>query len=115
MGLLNRHNGRDCAELSSQIVVEIVHKIFRKKLKNIANESLNYYNMIVSNLHQVFIELDLKIMQNLKEKSMESGSTAIVVLHIDNNVFCANLGDSRAFIMGKEQSTSLSQPHTLVP
>ena len=47
---------------------------------------------------------------------MECGSTVVLVLvlHLDNHLFCANLGDSAAFVFGRQSLTSLSVPHDLV-
>lgn len=70
--------------------------------------------LVAEALKIAFLSLDQQIALELKSGCLNSGSTALVVLHIDNYIFTANIGDSKAFVMGTDQAVSLSVPHTLV-
>lgn len=82
--------------------------------RRFASDFSNVSEIIGDALRKTFASLDRQIALQLREASLDCGCTALVALHIDNFVFVANLGDSKAFVLSTDQAVALSVPHTLV-
>ncbi|KAJ3443699.1 leucine-rich repeat-containing protein [Anaeramoeba flamelloides] len=74
-----------------------------KKIKNINEIRTKIYKKI----KKVFQETN----QKLKDRNESSGSTAVVALILDNHLYCANLGDSRAIISKNKMAIRLTFDH----
>lgn len=79
--------------------------------KYIMNRAEYKEGKIVEAMQQAFLELDEHINTNEKLNSAQVGSTAVVILIKDNQLYCANLGDSRAVASINGYAEPLSFDH----
>lgn len=114
MGELIRHNGPKCAEIASVLLIETLRENLKKVFRNPKDDTRNCCSLIEAAIKKTFAKIDFQIGCRLKDMALETGCTALVILHIDNFLFCANIGDSQAFVMGSENCSSLSMAHTPV-
>ena len=65
-------------------------------------------------VNQTYTTLDKNYFENYKEISKNAGAVVVSCLIIGNQLYCINLGDSRAVICRKGQAIDLSQDHKAV-
>lgn len=97
IGLYDGHSGNAISKkLAREFVISLYKKI-KYKTKRKKNYDIKYINQIIYNF---FIEYDNELRKlNFKNE----GSTAVILLIINNNIYIANCGDSRCILYnGKE-------------
>jgi len=97
IAVFDGHGGIESAQFASQNL----HKILEEKL-NLSND-LN----IEKHLRDSIIETNEK----LKQSGLSGGCTSLVVLIVENKIFVANVGDSRAVLCDNDQAVRLSFDH----
>jgi serine/threonine protein phosphatase PrpC len=99
-GVFDGHGGKDvsyeCVHMSRGIFPYLIENIKRARSKNITQV-----------IKTSFIQYD-KI---LFKKNLNAGSTAVVVLFYDNQMWLVNLGDSRGMIFTKGGLIAVSDDH----
>lgn len=113
-GFVIRHNGQATASLATKLITKCIQTAFKSVIFRLNKDNSNICSLVVESLTAAFADLDGRIAKELLESSLDCGSTAIVLLHIDNILFSANIGDSGAFVLASHQSFQLSESHTLV-
>lgn len=113
-GSLKRHNGSNCAIIATNLIKKILEQRLIKSFQKLNLKKDNFYELIGQAIEKTFVEIDHEIGNQLRESALETGSTALVILHIENHLFCANLGDSQAFTMGTNRCVSLSKAHNIL-
>ena len=103
-GVLDGHG--DFGHLASNFTKRyILNKITNHpKIKNLKNNK-EIYNELVKNNHQlitnIFLDADTQIKKEKFDCEM-SGTTCVIVIQLDENLICANTGDSRAILVYDE-------------
>lgn len=99
IGLYDGHGGNAISKKLSKEFIKKLYKHIKLKIKkkNIINQDIKYINQLIYNF---FIEYD----NELKKKNYKTeGSTAVIFLILNNNIYVANCGDSRCILFnGKE-------------
>jgi len=62
-------------------------------------------------INQTYVMLDRRYNEYFPEISKNAGAVVVSCFIIGNQLYCINLGDSRAIICRKGQATDLSQDH----
>ena len=98
-GIFDGHGGN----YTSDILPTLVTKHLLNPLSDV---NIKYNSKkIISHINQAFINIDNEIYNNITD---ESGSTAVIILNINNLIYLINLGDSRAvifkYINGKKKT-----------
>lgn len=62
-------------------------------------------------MKQAFLELDTVMLNEESLKNEQSGSTAVTIIIKENDLYCANVGDSRAVASIKGRAEPLSNDH----
>ena len=76
-------------------------------MKNLDNPKDIYDVLIKDNykiITNIFLDADVQIRKEKFDCEM-SGTTCVLVIQLDENIICANVGDSRAIIVYDESST----------
>lgn len=95
-GIYDGHGGTD------------VVKYIKERLPQIIKENLINRIPIETALTNSFTKVD----EELKFYDSDyTGSTATIVLLQNNKIYCANVGDSRAYLLSKEHVTQISTDH----
>ena len=95
-GIYDGHGGTD------------VVKYIKERLPQIIKENLINRIPIETALTNSFTKVD----EELKFYDSDyTGSTATIVLIQNNKIYCANVGDSRAYLLSKEHITQISTDH----
>lgn len=92
---------------ASRIVVETTSAIYRQ-----TGQSLEYEKILPYCLH-----MSHKMMRTYASTSPNSnnmGSTAVIAALVHNNIYVANVGDSRAYLLRGREIRQLSFDHSLV-
>ena len=87
------HSGRDSSEYASQTV----HKLLINKLNEGKPPTLS--------LHEAFVTTS----EQIRDKNIGGGSTAIAALFCGNKLYIANAGDSRAVLSDGEAAIRCSR------
>ena len=99
-GVLDGHGPE--GHLVSQFASEFIpNYIINNKNIQCSSDTKEIYNILRQNNYQIikqaFISSNDRL-KTLKFDSNESGTTCVLVIHIDNHLICANVGDSRAIV-----------------
>jgi protein phosphatase 1L len=98
-GIFDGHFGANCSKFVCSTLP-----------KNILKEG-GYAGDTKDALTQAFMKTDKDWLKLAKEKKMQDGSTACVVLIKANTIYCANTGDSRAVMSVGGKAVALSEDH----
>ena len=114
MGNIISHNGSCCSEFVADNFCTILKKNIQKSFNYFSQQANKMIAILSIALQETFKDLDKLIMDNLQDKAINTGSTAIVVVIYGNVTVCASLGDSQAFVSQTNKVVALSQPITPV-
>jgi serine/threonine protein phosphatase PrpC len=114
MGKINSHNGSLCVDLIKLHFMSMLTKNLKNAIKPDEVSELNFVKAFSRVITKTFKEIDALLLEKLKERSYDCGSTALVIVILGNLILCANLGDSVAFITQKSSNISLSVQMTPV-
>ena len=100
-GVLDGHGAN--GHFASQFVTRyIINRIKNHSLLKSLDNPKNIYNKLKSNNFQIitniFLDADLQIRKQEFNVEM-SGTTAVLVIELDEHIICANTGDSRAILI----------------
>ena len=106
-GVLDGHG--DFGHFASKFVKRYIINRIRNhpSLKNLDNPKDIYDVLIKDNykiITNIFLDADVQIRKEKFDCEM-SGTTCVLVIQLDENIICANVGDSRAIIVYDESST----------
>ncbi|CAD5212219.1 unnamed protein product [Bursaphelenchus okinawaensis] len=114
VALFDGHAGSKCAEYCSKNLV----KILEKHVKNAGSS----FEAVQKGIKKVFVDTfkqlddEFLILARRSNRKLKDGCTATVVLLIDNVLFCANVGDSKAIVARRKEdkcvALSLTVDHT---
>ena len=97
--LFDGHGGKDVAEYLKNNIGDVLIKIIRE------SEEFNLIDIIKKTI--VTIDKDIEKLPNVKE----CGSTGTIIL-IDNDiVYCANVGDSKCYIINDKEAIQITEDH----
>ena len=103
-GVLDGHG--DFGHLASNFVKQyILNRIKNHPMIRHLDNSKEIYNKLIHNGYQIItnIFLDADVQINKEKFNCEmSGTTCVLVIQLDENIICANTGDSRAIIVYDE-------------
>ena len=108
-GVLDGHG--DFGHLASNFTKRyIINRISNHpKIKNLKNNK-EIYNELIKNKYQlitnIFLDADTQIKKEKFDCEM-SGTTCVIVIQLDENLICANTGDSRAILVYDESQNNL--------
>ena len=108
-GVLDGHG--DFGHLASNFTKRyIINRISNHpKIKNLKNNK-EIYNELIKNKYQlitnIFLDADTQIKREKFDCEM-SGTTCVIVIQLDENLICANTGDSRAILVYDESQNNL--------
>ncbi len=108
-GVLDGHG--DYGHLASNFTKRyIINRISNHpKIKNLKNNK-EIYNELIKNKYQlitnIFLDADTQIKKEKFDCEM-SGTTCVIVIQLDENLICANTGDSRAILVYDESQNNL--------
>lgn len=109
-GVFDGHGGSTAAQWLAQELHAVVHKALETE-----GGGLPQGMQLAAAIENSFKEADQALMGHLelqgKEILSNAGSTATVLLVNPSRVVAANLGDSQAFLMRKNQALPLTTPH----
>ena len=107
-GVLDGHG--DFGHLASNFTKRyIINRISNHpKIKNMKNNK-EIYNELIKNNYQlitnIFLDADTQIKKEKFDCEM-SGTTCVIVIQLDENLICANTGDSRAILVYDESQSN---------
>ncbi|CAD5216357.1 unnamed protein product [Bursaphelenchus xylophilus] len=114
--LFDGHAGSRCAEFCSKNIVKTLEKHVKNAGKTVEALQKNIRKIFTDTFKQLddeFLSLARKSTPKLKD-----GCTATVLLFLDDVVYCANVGDSKAIVGRKKEdkvvSLSLTEEHTAI-
>jgi protein phosphatase len=105
--------GQQAGTLASRIVTEVLPAMLKQGLRERKRYSPK---AIMSMLKQSIVELSrhMRIESANQTGFRGMGATLVMALIIENRVFIANMGDSRAYLFRKRKLTQLSEDHSVV-
>jgi serine/threonine protein phosphatase PrpC len=101
LGVMDGHgvNGHFASQFVTKFIINRIKN--HSLLKNLDNPK-DIYNKLKSNKFQIitniFLDADLQIRKQKFNVEM-SGTTAVLVIELDEHIICANTGDSRAILV----------------
>ena len=107
-GVLDGHG--DFGHLASNFTKRyILNKITNHPRIKILKNNKKIYNELIKNNHQlitnIFLDADTQIKKEKFDCEM-SGTTCVIVIQLDENLICANTGDSRAILVYDESQSN---------
>ncbi len=93
--------------IASQVVVETISKYYEE-----ASEDQNVTTSLTKSILLAHEAIRTRSAQDVNLGSM--GSTVVVAVPTSEKVFCANVGDSRAYLANARQITQISQDQSVV-
>ena len=105
-GVLDGHgtNGHYASQFAKKYIVNKIKNI--PLVKNLAKPKEIYRHLIGNDykiITDIFIESDIQIRKE-KFNCENSGTTCVIVLQFEENLICANAGDSRAILIYDEKN-----------
>lgn len=104
--------GANAGEVASLIAIESMHKLFNDyEFKNLTREELKSW------LKQAFLAMNRSIYDEaqLNEDYHGMGTTAVAILISADSIICANVGDSRAYLIdSNNRLTQITDDHSLI-
>lgn len=100
--------GHLAGEIASRMAVELIEKEFMK----INPETDN----IINKIKGAYIDANSKIYQYAEDNSkiLGMGTTAVSAIVLGSQLIVANIGDSRAYMIGKQNIIQVSKDHSYV-
>ena len=97
-GVFDGHGGKEVAEFAKENFKRVL-----ESLPEFQNESF------ADALKKAFLKLDSDVKK--QDYSLDTGTTACVVLITPTEIFCSNAGDSRAVLCRDSKAVPLSEDH----
>ena len=117
-GVMDGHgnNGHIISKYVSRFIGEYITSEKNKKLFNKkSNEQI--YKLLIKNkyafINKLISECNNSLVNNSDYQCNLSGSTCLLIFIIENNLICANIGNSRAILLEKTELLQLSIDQTL--
>eukprot|EP01063_Lacrimia_lanifica_P011320 TRINITY_DN1812_c0_g2_i1.p1 TRINITY_DN1812_c0_g2~~TRINITY_DN1812_c0_g2_i1.p1 ORF type:complete len:594 (+),score=182.66 TRINITY_DN1812_c0_g2_i1:133-1782(+) len=96
------HSGRATADMAEQLLPQLLRDIPMKDLHSKTAQSLAEW----------FVKVDRAIFKNMRRlRTREGGAAAVAAVTIGNELFIANLGDSRAVLCDGGHAIALTKDH----
>ena len=103
-GIFDGHSGK---YISSKLP-----KLFKTVLLNKINKIKNNKKQIIKTIHNFFLDIDKMFYNDWKiNKFNQDGSTANIIICIDDDIYFINLGDSRSLFFNSEKIIFSTQDH----
>ncbi len=104
--------GHDCGEVASQLAVETLISVARQRVDLSPRPSVDAIENI---LDEAFQEANNTIKGNAEARGNDMGTTLVACMVIDDSVaLCANVGDSRGYLMRHGTLHQITRDHSLV-
>ena len=105
--------GMPAGDIASMLVVEVLPPLIEQRMPHPENSSTDE---IIETLKQAIIDLSNRILSQSRNRPEYKGmgSTLALVWLVNETVYIANLGDSRVYLMRKNQLQQITDDHTLV-
>lgn len=104
--------GHECGEVASKLAVETLISVARKRMEVQPRPSLDAIENI---LDEAFQEANNTIKANAESRGNDMGTTTVACLVIDNQIaLCANVGDSRGYLIRGGALHQVTRDHSLV-
>ncbi|TAH64064.1 MAG: Stp1/IreP family PP2C-type Ser/Thr phosphatase [Gottschalkiaceae bacterium] len=104
--------GHNAGEIASTLAIEIIEENYNREKENIINSNLDIPKFINSTL----AEANNRILKEARENENYNGMGTTVTTGIiyKNEIFIGHVGDSRAYLLRKDELHQLTQDHSLV-
>jgi serine/threonine protein phosphatase PrpC len=99
-GVFDGHEGSECAEYLKRYVANFLETEFTKPFPAPVSDDVKIFNIC----KRLFVYLG----EDWRGKKSKSKSTACICLHIGNDLWVANVGDSRAFLLVNGELVGMS-------
>lgn len=108
LGIFDGHAGKECSEFFKK---HLCNHLTAKLSEKIDKNHLNFTDLDIFNVLKLsFVELSREFRETLPSDNAKNvGSTATIALFIDQDVWVANAGDSRAILSIPEKTIALSE------
>ena len=104
--------GHDCGEVASQLAVETLIRVARQRIDVSPRPNLDAIENI---LDEAFQEANNTIKGNAEARGNDMGTTCVACMVIDDQVaLCANVGDSRGYLVRQGTLHQITRDHSLV-
>lgn len=102
VGVFDGHNGSLCSQFICQEIPTQIEELFEHKVDHEEKRK---------SIENTFQYVDCRWLEKATKENLEDGSTAICLLAIDEDVFVANVGDSRAYKIKGGRAYPMSKDH----
>lgn len=104
--------GHDCGEVASSLAVETLIAVARQRIDVSPRPSVDAIENI---LDEAFQEANNTIKGNAEQRGNDMGTTLVASMVIDDRVaLCANVGDSRGYLVRNGTLHQITRDHSLV-
>jgi PPM family protein phosphatase len=104
--------GHDCGEVASQLAVETLLRVARQRIDIAPRPDVDALENI---LDEAFQEANNTIKGNAEARGNDMGTTLVCCMVVDDAVaLCANVGDSRGYLVRNGQLHQITRDHSLV-
>ncbi len=105
--------GHNAGEIASKLAIEKVSEMLKDNLDNLSKvDEFDIENLIQEAIKEANTDIYKK---SLSSNSLDGmGTTITLALFVDNKVYFGHIGDSRAYLLRKDELTQLTEDHTLV-
>ncbi|MFZ5478453.1 MAG: Stp1/IreP family PP2C-type Ser/Thr phosphatase [Myxococcota bacterium] len=104
--------GHDCGEVASQLAVETLLRVARQRIDISPRPDVDALENI---LDEAFQEANNTIKGNAEARGNDMGTTLVCCMIVDDQVaLCANVGDSRGYLVRNGQLHQITRDHSLV-
>ena len=105
--------GHNKGEVASKMAVENIVEFFKNNLLQNNNIKIDYIDDIIK---QAYHNVNYKIyMKSISDKEFEGmGTTLVIAIVYKNNIYVANVGDSRCYLLNKEEFNKITVDHSVV-
>lgn len=104
--------GHDCGEVASQLAVDTLVSVARQRVEVSPRPSVDAIENI---LDEAFQEANNTIKGNAEARGNDMGTTLVACMVIDDSVaLCANVGDSRGYLVRAGTLHQITRDHSLV-
>lgn len=104
--------GHDSGEVASKLAVETIAAVSEDRIAALQNPNLE---MLENILYDAFQEANNTIKGNAEARGSDMGTTMVACMVIDDKIaLCANVGDSRGYLIRNGQLHQITRDHSLV-